>query len=36
MTNLDKMFKPNSIAVVGASNTEGKVGYIIVNNIIIG
>lgn len=36
MTNLDKMFKPNSIAVVGASNTEGKVGYIIVNNIVIG
>jgi len=34
MTDLNKMFKPDSVAVVGASNSEGKVGYIIVDNII--
>ena len=34
MADLDKMFKPDSVAVVGASNSEGKVGYIVVNNII--
>ena len=34
MPDLDKMFKPESVAIVGASNSEGKVGYIIVNNII--
>lgn len=36
MASLDKMFKPESIAVVGASNTEGKIGYIIVDNIVTG
>ena len=34
MTDLTKMFKPDSVAIVGASNSEGKVGYIIVNNMI--
>ncbi|MCQ2738445.1 MAG: acetate--CoA ligase family protein [archaeon] len=34
MTDLDKMFKPESVAVVGASNSEGKVGYIVLSNII--
>ena len=34
MKNLDKIFKPDSVAVIGASNSVGKVGYIIVNNII--
>ena len=33
MTDLTKMFNPDSVAIVGASNSEGKVGYIIVNNI---
>ena len=28
------MFKPDSVAVIGASNTPGKVGYIIVDNLI--
>ena len=28
------MFKPESVAVIGASNTPGKVGYIIVDNLI--
>ena len=30
MKNLNKMFKPESVAVIGASNKPGKVGYIIV------
>ena len=34
MKNLNKMFKPESVAVIGASNTPGKVGYIIVDNLI--
>ena len=33
MADLNKMFNPDSVAVVGASNSEGKVGYIILNNI---
>jgi acetyltransferase len=36
METLNKMFKPDSVAVIGASNSEGKVGYIIVNNLITG
>ncbi|MDD3083551.1 MAG: acetate--CoA ligase family protein [Candidatus ainarchaeum sp.] len=31
---LEKMFNPSSIAVVGASNTPGKVGYSIIQNLI--
>ena len=34
MTDLTKMFNPDSVAIVGASNSAGKVGYIIVNNMI--
>ena len=34
MADLTKMFNPDSVAVVGASNSEGKVGYIILNNIV--
>lgn len=34
MKNLDKIFKPDSVAVIGASNSPGKVGYIIVDNMI--
>ncbi len=34
MTNLDKMFKPDSVAIVGASNSEGKIGYIVVDNMV--
>ena len=34
MKDLTKMFKPESVAVIGASNTPGKVGYIIVDNLI--
>lgn len=34
MKDLNNMFNPESVAVIGASNSEGKVGYIIVNNII--
>ena len=32
--NLNKIFKPQSIAVVGASEREGSVGYVIFNNLI--
>jgi acetyltransferase len=31
---LDPLFTPASIAVVGASNKEGKVGYLVVRNLI--
>ena len=34
MVDLNKMFKPEPVAVIGASNTPGKVGYIIVDNLI--
>ena len=34
MKDLNKMFKPESVAVMGASNQPGKVGYIIVDNLI--
>ena len=30
--NLDKVFNPNSVAIVGASDSEGSVGYAIVKN----
>jgi acetyltransferase len=32
--NLDKIFHPNSIAVVGASDEEGTVGYSLIRNLI--
>jgi acetyltransferase len=32
--NLEKIFDPKSIAVIGASDREGSVGYIIFNNLI--
>ena len=31
---LEKMFAPNSVAVIGASRTAGKVGYSVLNNLI--
>jgi acetate---CoA ligase (ADP-forming) len=31
---LEKLFNPSSVAVIGASNTPGKVGYSIVKNLI--
>ena len=36
MRDLEKMFNPDSVAIIGASNKTGKVGNIIVNNIISG
>lgn len=36
MRDLNKIFKPDSVAVIGASNTPGKVGYIIVDNMVSG
>jgi len=32
--SIDKLFNPESIAVVGASRTEGKIGYTILHNLI--
>ncbi|VVB75407.1 Acetate--CoA ligase [ADP-forming] I [uncultured archaeon] len=32
--NLELLFNPKSVAVIGASNTPGKVGYAIVRNLI--
>jgi len=32
--NLDKIFQPNSIAVVGASEREGSVGVAIMRNFL--
>ncbi len=34
--NLDKIFKPNSIAVVGASETRGTIGRAVMENLIQG
>ncbi|MFH1444964.1 MAG: CoA-binding protein, partial [Nanoarchaeota archaeon] len=33
MTSLDKFFSPESIAIVGASRTPGKIGYTIIENL---
>ena len=30
---MDLFFKPNSVAVIGASGTPGKLGYVIIKNI---
>ena len=30
--NLDKIFNPKSVAIIGASDAEGSVGYAIVKN----
>jgi acetyltransferase len=32
--NLDRLFEPKSIAVIGASNKKGSVGYILLRNLI--
>ena len=32
--NLDRLFDPKSIAVIGASNKKGSVGYILLRNLI--
>ncbi len=34
--NLQKLFDPNSVAVIGANNTEGSVGYALMKNILAG
>jgi hypothetical protein len=31
--DMDFIFRPNSVAVVGASRTEGKLGYTVLKNI---
>src|SRR5574338_1000160 len=34
--NLDKMFYPRSVAVVGASNRDGKPGHTVMHNLLHG
>jgi len=34
--NMEKIFKPRSVAVVGASSTEGSVGHSVYRNLILG
>ena len=34
VTNLDKFFKPRKVAVVGASTTPGKIGYVVADSLI--
>ena len=34
MQELDKLFNPQSIAIVGASEEEGKVGNVVAKNIL--
>jgi acetyltransferase len=36
MEGLDTFFKPSSVAIIGASDTKGKVGNIVINNILYG
>ena len=31
--NLDKIFSPRNIAIIGASDKEGSVGYILMRNL---
>lgn len=33
--NLDKIFKPRRVAVIGASNSKGKVGYTVLQNLLM-
>lgn len=32
--NLDKLFRPQRVAVVGASETPGKIGYVLLHNLV--
>ena len=34
MKRLNGMFKPRAIAVIGASNKEGKVGNMVIKNLL--
>jgi len=36
MKNLDKLFKPKTIAVIGASNSKGSVGKAFMDNLVDG
>jgi acetyltransferase len=35
LKTLDGLFQPKSIAVIGASNTEGKIGYSVMKNLVV-
>jgi len=34
MNDLTSLMRPKSVAVIGASNTPGKIGYAVVRNMI--
>jgi acetyltransferase len=34
--NLDKMFKPESVALIGASTSKGSLGYVVMKNLLAG
>jgi acetyltransferase len=34
--NLDKMFKPESVALIGASTSKGTLGYVVMKNLLAG
>ena len=36
MTDLTRFFKPRNVAVIGASNSPGKIGYKTFNNLVNG
>jgi len=31
---IDAIFRPKSVAIIGASNTRGKVGFVLANNLL--
>jgi acetate---CoA ligase (ADP-forming) len=35
LKTLDGMFQPKSIAVIGASNKEGKIGHSVMKNLVV-
>lgn len=36
LVNLDGLFKPNSVAVIGATNTPGHAGRVVMENLLAG
>ena len=34
MANIDRIFDPKSVAVIGASDTAGKVGFTVMKNLV--
>ena len=36
MTNMRHLFEPRSIAVIGASHDTAKIGYTVLDNVVLG